>query len=251
MARLLEHKVALVTGAGSGIGREIALAYAAEGAKVVVSDIDERGGEETVLLARERGVETLFVRADTSRPEDGEALVRAAVERFGGLHVAANNAGIRGALAPVGEYPLADWDRVIAVNLSGVFYGMRFQIPAMLAAGGGAIVNIASVMAQVGFRNSPAYVAAKHGILGLTRTAALEYGARKIRVNAVGPGFVRTPLFEQVLTPEGLRKLEKLHALGRLGEATEIAELVLWLSSDKASFATGGYYPIDGGYLAQ
>ena len=251
MSKLLETRVALVTGAGSGIGRAIAERYASEGANVVVSDVDEAGGAETVTRIQGRGGRAIFVRADSSRPEDGEALVNAAVQEFGGLHVAANNAGIGGPSAPVGEYPIDGWDRVIAVNLSGVFYGMRYQIPAMLESGGGSIVNIASILAQVGFRDASAYVAAKHGVVGLTQSAALEYGARKIRVNAVGPGFIQTPLIEKDMTPESREKLVRLHPIGRLGESPEVAELVTWLSSDKASFVTGGYYPVDGGYLAQ
>jgi len=251
MANLLDNKVALVTGAGSGIGREIAYHYAAEGAKVVVSDINETGGAETVARIRERGGRAIFVRADTSKPDDSEALVRAAVKEFGALHIAANNAGIGGPSVPVGEYPIEGWDKVIAVNLSGVFYGMRYQIPAMLAAGGGAIVNIASILGQVGFRNAAAYVAAKHGVVGLTQNAALEYGPQKIRVNAVGPGFIMTPLLEKNMTPDGLKTVAGMHPMGRLGRSEEVAELVLWLSSEKASFVTGGYYAVDGGYLAQ
>ena len=251
MANLLDNKVALVTGAGSGIGREIAYHYAAEGAKVVVSDINETGGAETVARIRERGGRAIFVRADTSKPDDSEALVRAAVKEFGALHIAANNAGIGGPSVPVGEYPIEGWDKVIAVNLSGVFYGMRYQIPAMLAAGGGAIVNIASILGQVGFRNAAAYVAAKHGVVGLTQNAALEYGPQKIRVNAVGPGFIMTPLLEKNMTPDALKTVAGMHPLGRIGRSEEVAELVLWLSSEKASFVTGGYYAVDGGYLAQ
>lgn len=251
MTKLLEDRVALVTGAGSGIGRAIAEQYAAEGASVVVSDIDESGGAETVAGIEGRGGRAIFVRADASNPEDGERLVRAAVDAFGALHVAANNAGIGGDSAPVGEYPIEDWNRVIAVNLSGVFYGMRHQIPAMLAAGGGSIVNVSSILGQVGFRNAPAYAAAKHGVIGLTRSAALEYAARKIRVNAVGPAFIRTPLIEKDLTAVEREKLVWLHPIGRLGEPAEVAELVTWLSSERASFVTGAYYAIDGGYLAQ
>ena len=251
MSKLLGNKVALVTGAGSGIGRAIAYQYAAEGAKVVVSDINEAGGAETVARIRERDGRAIFFRADTSKPADNEALVGAAVKEFGALHIATNNAGIAGPSAPVGEYPIDGWDQVIAVNLSGVFYGMRYQISAMLRAGGGSIVNMASILAQVGFRNASAYVAAKHGLVGLTQNAALEYGTQKIRVNAVGPGFIKTPLLEKNLTPEVTKGLEAMHALGRLGESTEVAELVTWLSSEKASFVTGGYYAIDGGYLAQ
>ncbi len=250
MAKLLEDKVALVTGAASGIGRAIALHYAAEGAKVVVSDVDEAQGAETVAQISARHGQAMFVPADTSRPADHEALVRAALASYGALHIAANNAGISGPAAPVGEFPVDGWERVIAVNLSGVFYGMRQQIPAMLEAGGGAIVNMASILGQVGFRNSSGYVAAKHGVVGLTQTAALEYGAQNIRVNAVGPGFIHTPLLADI-PPKVIDALAARHALGRLGEAGEVAALVSWLSSDQASFVTGAYYAIDGGYLAQ
>lgn len=251
MSRLLDGKVTLVTGAASGIGRAIAVRCAEEGALVVASDADGAGGAETVARIRERDGRTIFVRADVSSPDAGEALVRAAVEAFGALHVAVNNAGIGGASAPVGEHPIESWDRVIAVNLSGVFYGMRAQIPAMLRAGGGAIVNVGSILSRVGFRGAAAYVAAKHGLVGLSQTAALEYAARGIRVNVVGPAFIRTPMIERRMTPDDMKALEGVHPLGRLGEPGEVAELVLWLSSDRASFVTGGYYPVDGGYLSQ
>lgn len=249
--KTLKDKVAVVTGAGSGIGREIAFAFAKEGARVVVSDIVEAAGRETVEQILKLDQRAIFVKADTSKPADNEALVKAAVAEFGGLHVAVNNAGIGGPQGPTGEYPIDGWQKVIDVNLSGVFYGMRHQIPAMLAAGGGSIVNISSVLGQAGFPNSSAYVAAKHGVVGLTKSAALEYGAQKVRVNAVGPGFIRTPLVEKSLPPEALKVLEGKHALGRLGESSEVAEIVLWLASDKASFVTGSYYAVDGGYLAQ
>jgi NAD(P)-dependent dehydrogenase (short-subunit alcohol dehydrogenase family) len=251
MEKDLAGKVALVTGAASGIGRAIAHAYGDAGAKVVVSDVDDRGGMQTIEALHAKGCDAIYVRADTSKPADGEALVRAAVDRFGGLHVACNNAGIGGPSAPVGEYPIDGWDKVIAVNLSGVFYGMRYQIPAMLASGGGSIVNIASILAAVGFRNAAAYVAAKHGVIGLTQNAAIEYAAQGVRVNAVGPAFIHTPLLEKNLTAEVRAQLAALHPIGRLGESEEVASLVLWLSSDRASFATGSYYPLDGGYLAQ
>lgn len=251
MGKLLENKVALVTGAASGIGREIAFHFAAEGASVVVSDIDEKGGKEAAGQIRERSQRAIFFRADTSKPADNEALVNAAVKEFGALHLAVNNAGIGGPSAPIGEYPIDGWEKVMSVNLSGVFYGMRYQIPAMLKAGGGSIVNIASVLGQVGFRNSGAYVAAKHGVVGLTKNAALEYGLQKIRINAVGPGFIKTPLLDKNLDAETMKSLAGMHALGRLGESAEVATLVSWLSSDQASFVTGAYYAVDGGYLAQ
>lgn len=247
---MLSNKVAIVTGAGSGIGRAVAEKLAAAGARVVVSDVDEEGGETTVRSLTASGAEAVFFRADVSRAEDNEALVVEATKRFGGLHVAVNNAGISGPSAPVGEYPIEGWDSVIAINLSGAFYGMRYQIPAMKAAGGGSIVNVASILGQVGFRNSAAYVAAKHGLVGLTKNAALEHAPDRIRVNAVGPGFIKTPLIEH-LGEEMLETLVGLHPLGRLGEAEEVAELVLWLASEKASFVTGAYYAVDGGYLAQ
>jgi NAD(P)-dependent dehydrogenase (short-subunit alcohol dehydrogenase family) len=251
MHDLLKNKVAIVTGAGSGIGRAIAMQFAAAGARVVCSDIDEPGGAATVKAIAGGGGTALFVRSDTSRAADGEALVAKTVQSYGALHIAVNNAGIGGPSAPTGEYPIEGWDKVIAVNLSGVFYGMRFQLPAMVKAGGGAIVNITSILGAVGFRGAPAYVSAKHGLIGLTQNAALEYAAHNIRVNCVGPGFIRTPLVEKNIPPEALAGIAALHPLGRLGTSDEVAELVLWLSSDKASFVTGSYYPVDGGYLAQ
>jgi len=251
VSKQFEDRAAIVTGAGSGIGRAIARQLAAEGASVVVSDIDESGGAETVRAIQAEAGRAVFVRADASRAEDSQALAAAAVAEFGGLHIAVNNAGIGGPTAPAGEYPLDGWERVLAINLSGVFYGMRYQIPALLESGGGAIVNVASILGQVGFRNSCAYVAAKHGVVGLTRTAALEYAPRGVRVNAVGPAFIKTPLIEKSMTDESRAALVGLHPMGRLGESEEVAELVTWLSSDRASFVTGAYYAVDGGYLAQ
>ncbi|HEX7014747.1 MAG TPA: glucose 1-dehydrogenase [Cyclobacteriaceae bacterium] len=248
---LLENKTAVVTGAGSGIGRAIAVLYAKEGARVVVSDVDEKGGNETADLIAQAGGKASFFRADTSSAEDNRRLVDEAVKKFGGLHLAVNNAGIGGPLADTGDYPIDGWDKVIAINLSGVFYGLRYQIPAMLNSGGGSIVNMASILGQVATPMSPAYVAAKHGVIGLTKAAALSYANRKVRVNAIGPGYIRTPLIEKSLDEAAINALIGLHPIGRLGEANEVAELALWLISDKASFVTGAYYAVDGGYLAQ
>jgi NAD(P)-dependent dehydrogenase (short-subunit alcohol dehydrogenase family) len=172
------------------------------------------------------------------------------LSRYGALHVACNNAGISGAEAPTSDYPPQEWDKVIAVNLSGVFYGMRYQIPAMLASEGGSIINVSSILGITGFRNSPAYVAAKHGVIGLTKTAALEYARHNIRINAVCPGFINTPLLN-TLSIDEKERIIRMHPMDRLGEAYEVAELVLWLSCEKASFVTGAHYVIDGGYLAQ
>lgn len=246
----LKNKVALITGAASGIGESTAMLFAREGAKVVLTDIDEENGTKVLQKIRQQGGEGIFIKANTSNPSDSEESVEKALEKFGKLDVAVNNAGIGGAQAPVGEYAIEDWDKVIAVNLSGVFYGMRYQIPAMLKNGSGSIINVSSILGSVGFANSSAYVAAKHGILGLTRTAALEYSSKGIRVNSVGPAFIKTPLLNG-LDEELLDRLVSVHPIGRLGESHEVAQMFLWLASDKASFATGAYYPIDGGYLAQ
>ena len=247
----LNHKVAIVTGASSGIGEAIAIQFAAEGAKVVVSDINEEGGNKVVEKIKNNGGEAVFIKADTSKPEDNERLVAETVKHFGKLDIAVNNAGIGGPAGITAEYAIEDWDKVIAINLSGVFYGLRYQIPAMLANGGGSIINMASVLGQVGTPLSPAYVAAKHGVVGLTKSAALGYAEQKIRINSVGPGYIRTPLLEKNTTDEQMEALIKQHPIGRLGESREIAELVVWLASEKASFITGTYYAADGGLLAQ
>ena len=248
--KLLESKVAIITGAGSGIGKATAELFAKEGAKVIVSDINEANGTGAVEEITKAGGEAFFIKADSSKPADNEVLVNEAVKKYGALDIAVNNAGIGGPLGQTGEYPIDGWQKVIDINLSGVFYGLRYQIPAMLQKGG-SIINIASILGQAGTKFSPAYVAAKHGVVGLTKAAALEYADKKIRINSVGPGYVNTPLVKNNLNDDALNALVGLHPIGRLGESEEIAELILWLASSKSSFVTGAYYPADGGYLAQ
>lgn len=244
----LENKVVIITGAGSGIGRATALLMAKEGAKVVVSDIDEENGKSVVSEIVKVGGEGFFIQSDSSKAEGHESLVEGTLKKYGGLDIAVNNAGIGGPIAPTGEYPLDGWQKVIDINLSGVFYGLRYQIPAMRK--GGSIINVASILGQAGTKGSPAYVAAKHGVVGLTKAAALEYAEQNIRINSIGPGYVKTPLVTNALDEETMDGLISLHPMGRLGESEEIAELILWLASSKSSFVTGAYYPVDGGYLA-
>ena len=247
--KLLKDKVAVITGAGSGIGKATALLFAEQGAKVVVSDISEEHGKSSVEEIKTKGGDALFVKADTASPADHEALVAQTIKHYGKLDIAVNNAGIGGPLGLTGEYPLDGWKKTIDINLSGVFYGLRYQIPAMKD--GGSIVNIASILGQAGTKFSPAYVASKHGVVGLTKAAALEYADKGIRINSVGPGYINTPLIMNTLDDAARKALVGLHPIGRLGEAEEIAELILWLASSKSSFVTGGYYAADGGYLAQ
>lgn len=245
----LENKVAIITGAGSGIGKSTAELLVKEGAKVVVSDVNEANGNSAVEQIKKNGGEAFFIKADSSKPEDNEALVKQTIEKYGSLDIAINNAGIGGPLSATGEYPVDGWQKVIEINLSGVFYGLRYQIPAMLNKGG-SIINVASILGAAGTKLSPAYVAAKHGVVGLTKAAALEYADKNIRINSIGPGYIKTPLLDSLDEPT-MKALVGLHPMGRLGEAQEIAELLLWLASSKSSFVTGSYYNVDGGYLAQ
>lgn len=250
---LVEGKVALVTGAGSGIGRASAMAFAQEGAKVVVADIMVDGGEETVKMIKDAGGDAAFIKCDVSKAADVEATIKFAVDTYGKLDCAHNNAGIEGPTVPTADYPEADWDRVIAINLKGIWLCMKSEIPQMLAGGGGAIVNTASIAGLVGFQGLPAYTASKFGVNGLTKAAALEYAKAGIRVNTVCPGVIQTAMVERLVagTPEMEAGLVAGTPMGVLGQPDNIAQAVVWLCSDRASFVTGHTMTVDGGYTAQ
>jgi len=249
----LAGRVALVTGAASGIGRAAALAFAREGARVVVSDVAAEGGDETVRLIKAAGGEAGFVRADISREADVTAMVDETVGRFGRLDCAFNNAGIPGEQARTADYGADTWARVLAVNLTGVWLCMKAEIPRMLAQGGGAIVNTASVAGLQGFARHAAYTVSKHGVVGLTRTAALEYAREGLRINAVCPGYIRTGMTGPFLASQpGLEeRVSQIEPIGRIGTPEEVAEAVVWLCSDAASFVTGHIMPVDGGLTAR
>lgn len=253
MAGPLEGKVAVVTGAGSGIGRAVALAFAGRGAKVVVADVKVDGGGETVTMIEDVGGDTTFVKADVSSATDVQALVNKTVETYGSLDYAFNNAGItletRDRLHEVAE---DEWDLVMDINLKGVWHCMRYEIAQMLKQGGGAIVNTASIAGLRGTRLGSAYSASKHGVIGLTRSAALEYAKDGIRVNAICPSFVRTAMLAGLVSrdPERGAHIQSLIPVGRLAEPQEIAETVVWLCSDAASYVTGHDMLVDGGYMA-
>lgn len=254
MQPTLDEKVALVTGAASGIGRATALAFARAGARVVVADRDGAGNKETAQQICDAGGVVLAIETDVSSPGDVEEMVEETLRAFGRLDYACNNAGVEGTLVPTADYTLQEWDRVMAVNLRGVWLCMRAEIPPMLRNGGGAIVNMASILGTVGFANAPAYTAAKHGVVGLTKAAALEYAAQGIRVNVVCPAFIETPMLERagITSDPAMREaVTKLHPIGRMGTSEEVAEAVLWLSSPAASFVTGHALLVDGGFVAQ
>jgi NAD(P)-dependent dehydrogenase (short-subunit alcohol dehydrogenase family) len=244
-------KVATVTGGASGIGEAVVQELAREGAKVVVADRDTAGIDRVVGLVKSAGGTAAGFQIEVSDPEQNAAMVAFAERTFGGLHLAVNNAGIGGPQAPTGEYPLDGWKQVMDVNLNGVFYGMRYEIPAILKSGGGAIVNMASILGSVGFAGAVAYTATKHALLGMTKVAGMEYAAQGVRINAVGPGFIDTPLLSKNLTPDVLKYIAGLHPIHRLGRPEEVSALTCFLLSQRASFITGSYHLVDGGYVTQ
>jgi NAD(P)-dependent dehydrogenase (short-subunit alcohol dehydrogenase family) len=247
----MQGKVVIVTGAGSGIGRAASLLFAEKGARVAAVDLDPAGGAETVREIERGKGEAILIEADVSNTDQVQAMVRRTVESFGRLDCAFNNAGVEGGLFPLDQYTEERWHGTLAVNLTGVWLCMKYEIPEMLKGGGGAIVNAASAAGVIGVANHYAYVASKHGVVGITKSAALEFGGQGIRVNCVCPGMIDTPMTERFL-PEGARPiLEEGHALKRFGTAREVAETVVWLCSDAASFVTGHAMLVDGGITAQ
>jgi NAD(P)-dependent dehydrogenase (short-subunit alcohol dehydrogenase family) len=251
--RRFEGKVALVTGGGSGIGRATSLAFANEGAKVVIDDINVEGGEETLAMVKSAGGEAIFVKANVSKATEVEALVQKAIDTYGRLDYAYNNAGVGEPLKRVHKTSEDNWDRVMATNLKGVYLCMKYEIPHMLKQGKGAIVNTSSLAGLKGLSGQAAYVASKHGVVGLTKSAAIEYATLGIRINCICPGVINTPLIAPNMKdrPHVEKGYIDMEPIGRLGKPEEIASAVLWLCSDEASFAVGSIFSVDGGVVAR
>ena len=247
--KLLEGKVALVTGAGSGIGKAVAISYAKEGAKVIVNDINKAHGQSVVDKIKSDGGEAFFIEADASKENEVQNLVQKSVEQYGRLDIACNNAGIGGEQNLTGDYSVEGWNKVVAINLNGVFFGCKYEIEQMEKNGGGVIVNMASIHRVAAAPMSPAYTSTKHAVVGLSKNIGAEYAQKNIRCNAVGPGYIKTPLLDAA-DAEMIEVIKSKHPMNRLGKPEEVADLVVFLSSDKSSFITGGYYLIDGGYTA-
>jgi len=246
----LANKIALITGAGSGMGRVASLLFAKEGAKIAAIDIDEKAAHETARMIESEGGKAIAVKADVSKSADAQAMVAATVEKLGAPNIVYNNAGIEGKAEPIVQLSEDDFDRVIAINLRGVWLGMKYSLPHLIKNGGGAIINTASIAGLVGLRNSSAYCAAKAGVIALTRVAALEYGRYNIRVNAICPGAIDTPMVSRVQGGGAMseRAISRISTLGRIGKPEEIAKMALFLASDDASFATGAPFVVDGGW---
>lgn len=250
MSQDFAGKVAFVTGAASGIGEAVARQLAERGAKVVVADLKLDAAQTLVDAIKAAGGEAAAVAVDVGKVDQVEKAVKFTIDTYGRLDLAVNNAGIGGDAAPLGDYTFEGWHKVIDVNLNSVFYSMKYEIAEMLKTGGGAIVNMASILGSVAFPNAPAYVTAKHGVVGMTKSAALDYAKKGIRVTAVGPGFIDTPLLA-ALPKQAYDGLTSLHPVGRLGKSEDVAALTLFLLSDAAANITGSYHLVDGGFMAQ
>jgi NAD(P)-dependent dehydrogenase (short-subunit alcohol dehydrogenase family) len=255
MAGQFDGKSAIITGAAGGIGRASAIAFAREGAGVVVADLKLEGCEQTVAMIKAEGGNAVAIKTDVSNSSDVQAMVKKAVDEFGSLNYAHNNAGIEGAVGMTADYDENEWDRVLRINLKSVFLCMKYEINEMLKAESGAIVNTSSIAGLVGYMTMPAYAASKHGILGLTKTAALEYAGRGIRINAICPGGIQTPMVDRMSATQDKEEFEAMikamHPIGRIGQPEEIADVAVFLCSDKASFVTGHALAADGGFVAK